>query len=92
MNNSVQIWIFTSKTCVHCHKLVSMLEDSEVKKEINADVKVLDINENVKLVNQYDITAVPTILFFYNEELKDKIVGNTSKNVLKATISRITQQ
>lgn len=88
-NNQIKILVFTSKTCTHCHRLIKMLEEKGVLEQIGADMRIVDINDNLQLVGKYDITAVPTTVILDGDELKNKIVGNISKNMLEAAIRRI---
>ena len=89
MNNEIKILIFTSKTCTHCRKLIKILEDKGVAAQLNADMQVLDISDNKELTKKYDITAVPTTVILYNDEIKNKLVGNISKNMLDMEIQRL---
>ena len=46
----------------------------------------IDFSENKKSVNEFRISRVPTILFFKNGDLIDRLVGTISENEI---ISRI---
>lgn len=54
----------------------------------NPDVKIgkLDVQENVKISEKYEITSIPAILFFKNGVLVKQLLGVQKKSVLQAVI------
>jgi thioredoxin 1 len=49
----------------------------------------VDVEENNDLAEKYAIRSVPTIIFFKDGEMVDKMVGLQSKAVLEARIKEL---
>jgi thioredoxin 1 len=73
---------FWAEWCGPC-KMISPLID-EIAKEKAGSIKVAKVNvdENQGLSMKYNVRAIPALLFFKNGQLRDQIVGMTSKKDL----------
>jgi thioredoxin 1 len=73
---------FWAEWCGPC-KMIAPLID-EIAKEKAGSVKVAKVNvdENQSLSMKYNVRAIPALLFFKNGQLRDQIVGMTSKKDL----------
>jgi thioredoxin 1 len=73
---------FWAEWCGPC-KMIAPLID-EIAKEKAGFVKVAKVNvdENQSLSVKYNVRAIPALLFFKNGQLRDQIVGMTSKKDL----------
>jgi thioredoxin 1 len=73
---------FWAEWCGPC-KMIAPLID-EIAKEKAGSVKVAKVNvdENQSLSVKYNVRAIPALLFFKNGQLRDQIVGMTSKKDL----------
>src|SRR5438128_11100995 len=73
---------FWAEWCGPC-KLVAPLLD-EIAREKAGTVKVgkVNVDENQSLSSKYNIREIPALLFFKNGQLKDQIIGVTSKKDL----------
>jgi thioredoxin 1 len=60
----------------------------ELKKEYREKAAIIkmDVDENEELATEFKIRGVPTILFFVEGELKNKIAGINSKQTISAMI------
>ena len=76
--------------CGPCKMLAPIIEELGSGDD-NSDFKVfkLDSDKNKKTIEKYNITGLPTILFFKNGILKDKHVGFTTIDNLKGKINSI---
>ncbi len=75
---------FWATWCGPC-KMISPIVD-QVSTEMAGKAKVgkCDVDGSAALARQFNIRSIPTLLFFKNGELKDTIVGATSKdNIVK---------
>lgn len=71
--------------CYPCKILKPILE--ELSKEYK-EIKFLKVNvdENMELANKFSVTSIPTLLFFKNSKLVNRIVGAYPKSKLKEVI------
>ena len=73
---------FWAEWCGPC-KMIAPLID-EIAKEKAGSVKVAKVNvdENQSLSMKYNVRAIPALLFFKNGQLRDQVIGMTSKKDL----------
>ena len=73
---------FWAEWCGPC-KMISPLID-EIAREKAGSIKVAKVNvdENQSLSMKYNVRAIPALLFFKNGQLRDQVIGMTSKKDL----------
>jgi len=73
---------FWAEWCGPC-KMIGPLLD-EIAREKAGIVKIAKVNvdENQSLASKYNIRAIPALLFFKNGQLRDQVIGMTSKKDL----------
>ena len=73
---------FWAEWCGPC-KMISPLID-EIAKEKAGSIKVAKVNvdENQSLSMKYNVRAIPALLFFKNGQLRDQVVGMTTRKDL----------
>jgi thioredoxin 1 len=73
---------FWAEWCGPC-KMISPLLD-EIAREKAGAVKIAKVNvdDNQSLSFKYNIRAIPALLFFKNGQLRDQVIGVTSKKDL----------
>lgn len=76
---------FYADWCGPCKRQTpTLIELSEVYDGRVKMVKVdIDVEENKELATKYGVMSVPTLLIFKKGEIKDTMVGVTSKSVLE---------
>ena len=80
---------FWAEWCGPC-KMIAPLID-EIAKEKAGSVKVAKVNvdENQSLSMKYNVRAIPALLFFKNGQLRDQVIGMTSKKDLLGRIAAL---
>lgn len=81
-NDATVLVDFWAPWCGPCKMISPLLE--EIAKEKAGLVKVAKVNidENQSLSVKYNVRAIPALLFFKNGQLRDQVIGMTSKKDL----------
>ncbi|MBQ3930102.1 MAG: thioredoxin [Paludibacteraceae bacterium] len=74
-NNTVVVADFWATWCGPCRMVGPVIESLANDYEGKAAIGKIDIEENDSLTEEYGIRNVPTVLFFKNGQLVDKVVG-----------------
>ena len=78
---------FWAEWCGPCRMISPIIEElSGEYDEATAVFTKLNVDHNQNVSMQYQIRSIPTILFFKNGEVIDKVVGVTSKAKLKEKV------
>ena len=74
-----------------CRRLGPVLE--EVAAACNGRAKVVEVNadNNPNLGMSYWIQSIPTLLYFTNGEVRERIVGTASKEAILAKLESLTE-
>ncbi len=83
---------FWAPWCAPCLMLTPIVD--EVAQEFSDQAKVLNLNvdENSETSAKYNIKGIPTLLLFNGGEVKDQIVGATSKDNIARMIRSQLQE
>src|SRR5207245_2315061 len=73
---------FWAEWCGPCKMIAPLLD--EIAREKAGAIKIAKVNvdENQSLSFKYNIRAIPALLFFKNGQLRDQVIGVTSKKDL----------
>ena len=87
INSNIPVLVdFYADWCQPCKKLVPILES--LNKDFNGKLKIGKVDTGkTSLSNKYNISSLPSILFFNNGELISRKTGMQSKKALKEMIS-----
>ena len=80
---------FWAPWCGPCRMIAPVID--EIAKEYEGKVKVVKINtdENPVTSSEYQISAIPTLLFFKSGKVVKEIVGVVSKEEIKNTLDEL---
>ena len=87
--HSIVVVEFYSATCKHCKKLEAGI--TELSEEAGNEVyfgKVL-IPDQLSLAEEYEISSVPTLLYFKGGEIREKSVGFIHKLIIAENIKKL---
>lgn len=79
--NRLQIFFFTSPTCLHCKPAYTSLNKIASKYENKVIIQVIDISKRPEIISKMKIRALPTIIFG-----KQRIVGKPDEEELARLI------
>jgi len=75
---------FWATWCGPCRMIAPVISELAEKYDGKVVVGKCDVEENDDLAAEFGIRNIPTILFFKNGQIVDKMVGAASKAVLEA--------
>ena len=70
---------FWAEWCGPCRMLIPIIEELAKEYEGKVTIGKLNVDDNTETSEQYGIRNIPTVLFFKNGELADKVVGALPK-------------
>ncbi|MEY2496711.1 MAG: thioredoxin 1 [Verrucomicrobiota bacterium] len=73
---------FWAPWCGPCKMISPMLDEIATEKAGSVKVAKVNVDENQNLSVKYNVRAIPALLFFKNGQLRDQVVGMTSKKDL----------
>lgn len=86
--NVITIVDFWAQWCGPCRMLGPIIEELATD---NTDIAIgkMNVDDNKETPLQYGVRGIPTIIFFKNGEVVDKVVGVKSKSELQAKIDTL---
>ncbi|MDR3199427.1 MAG: thioredoxin [Planctomycetaceae bacterium] len=80
---------FWSPSCAPCRMLVPVLEELAKENAGEARIAKVNITEFPQIGAKYDVEMLPTLLFFNNGNVVERMVGSQSKNKLQNALDEI---
>ncbi len=78
---------FYAEWCGPCKMLAPLVDQIADERKGQVKVSKVDIDNNHALAAQYGIRAVPTMLIFSKGQVREQIVGMTTKKDLEAKLT-----
>ena len=82
---------FFATWCVPCQMMSEVLRDTEKEYEDVIEVFKVDIDENQETAIRYDVTSMPTLVFFKDGEEVERKIGYIEKEELVSIIEDLKQ-
>jgi thioredoxin 1 len=83
LNSPVPVLVdFWAAWCAPCRMLAPVVEAIAEKYDGKAKIVKLNVDENALTSGKYNIRGIPTLLLFKDGEVKEQIVGNTTKDTI----------
>ncbi|MDR0327711.1 MAG: thioredoxin [Planctomycetaceae bacterium] len=80
---------FWSPTCAPCRTLAPILEELAEENEGDAAIAKVNTAQYPELVTKFNIDTLPTLLFFYQGKVVERMVGVQSKYKLQSALDEI---
>ena len=76
--------VFTGKSCAWCKIVLRELHSIETEKQVNLQIEEVPIEENVELVEELGVVALPTVIFPDGT----RVVGSVTPQQLREIVFR----
>lgn len=79
---------FYASWCGQCRKLMPIID--EIANNYNIEIEKVNIDDNMELAQQYNVSGLPCIIFVRDEdEIVDRINGMTTKGKIIDKIEKL---
>ena len=80
---------FWAEWCGPCRMVSPIIDELAQEYEGRVTIGKISVDENDDVVGRLGIRNIPTVIFFKNGEMVDKIVGATSKDKFKEKVENL---
>ena len=80
---------FWAEWCGPCRMVSPIIDELAQEYEGRVTIGKINVDENGDVVGRVGIRNIPTVIFFKNGEMVDKIVGATSKDKFKEKVENL---
>ncbi len=80
LNNEKPVLVdFFADWCGPCQMMAPLIEEIAKQYEGKATIGKLNVDDNPKTALKYRVMSIPTMIFFKNGEIAEKIIGASSQ-------------
>lgn len=79
---------FWAEWCGPCKMVAPVLEDIDAEMSDKVKIVKLDVDENQETAGNFGVMSIPTLIFFKDGEVVDKVVGYQPKEALVEVINK----
>lgn len=90
--NKIILIDFWASWCSPCQVLGPIIDELEKEYEEKVLIAKVDVDNNQDLAKKYDIKSIPTLLFFKDEILLDKVIGIMTKEQIKEKLNDLIKK
>lgn len=83
-NLGVTVVDFWATWCGPCRMIAPILEQLSIEYEGKVRVTKLDVDSNQKTAMRFDVRSIPTLIFFKDGKVVDRVIGAVPKAALTA--------
>ncbi len=83
---------FWAEWCVPCKMVAPIVERLAERYEGRLKVAKLDVDSNQDLAIQYQVMSIPTLLFFKDGQVADRIIGAVGEQAIMQKIEALLGQ
>lgn len=80
------VYYFTADWCQPCKKTRPIVEELN-RDQSTAGFQIIDVDDNVDLVKNFNVQSVPTFILFDDEKEKSRMVGSKTREELEDFIN-----
>lgn len=80
---------FWAEWCGPCRMIAPVVEELAKEYEGKVAIGKMNVDENTDTPDEYGIRSIPTLLFFKNGQLVDKMIGAAQKAVLEEKVKAL---
>ena len=80
---------FWAEWCGPCRMVSPIIDELAQEYEGRVTIGKMNVDENDDVVGRFGIRNIPTVIFFKNGEMVDKIGGATSKDKFKEKVENL---
>jgi len=91
ISGSLCIVEFWAEWCAPCHAMNSVLEELAARHFGTIEVFKVNADDNRTLLSQYHVGSIPTLLFFHEGKLVDRMQGLQSIESIELILTQIKQ-
>ncbi|HET7656873.1 MAG TPA: thioredoxin [Bacillales bacterium] len=79
---------FWAEWCGPCKMIAPVLEEIDTEMSDKVKIVKLDVDNNQETAGNFGVMSIPTLIFFKNGEIVDKVVGYQPKEALVEVINK----
>ena len=80
---------FWAPWCGPCKMIAPLLDEIATEKAGSVKVAKVNVDENQSLSVKYNVRAIPALLFFKNGQLRDQVIGMTTRGDLLSKLDAL---